>query len=270
VTVKTRQTDALEDRPCHSDYCDESATNREAAIFPTNKKRKDSIMISASHFASIAALDLQPISTRLMHPEAGEGWSPEKTCAVELEYRRFLYLMKLFPNEPTAPVVDVDTFWHYHILDTAKYAADCKQTFGYFLHHNPYIGLRGEGDEEVLHYYGERMRELYVETFGDVDGQYATAYSAAVPVNSATGQPAYFTAAASAYCTRGESAYCTRGESAYCTRGPSAYGTAAPREAIRNGAALLDTGCCRVGKSAHPGMPAAPGKGAAPALGLLQ
>ncbi len=92
-------------------------------------------MISNNDFEAIAALDLNPIKVKLMHKESGEGWSLEKANAMEVEYRRFLYLMKAFPNDETTPQVDVDTFWHYHILDTMKYAKDCEQAFGYFLHH---------------------------------------------------------------------------------------------------------------------------------------
>ncbi|MGZ5199858.1 MAG: glycine-rich domain-containing protein [Telluria sp.] len=111
-------------------------------------------------------LDLDPIKEKLMH-ESGEGWSAEQADAVEVEYRRFLYLMKMFPTEETAPLVEVDVFWHYHILDTMKYAADCEQVFGHFLHHFPYVGMRGEGDDAVREQAGDRMRELYEQTFGD-------------------------------------------------------------------------------------------------------
>jgi hypothetical protein len=104
---------------------------------------------------------------KLMHVESGEGWSLEKANAVEKEYRRFLCLMKLYPEEDTAPLVDVDTFWHYHILDTMKYAADCEQVFGYFLHHYPYVGMRGEDDEQFRLDSGDRMRDLYEATFGE-------------------------------------------------------------------------------------------------------
>ncbi len=121
----------------------------------------------ASDFAAIAELDLEPIKVKLMHEESGEGWTLEQANAVEFEYRRFLYLMKKFPNEQTAPLQDVDTFWHYHILDTLKYAADCDKVFGYFLHHFPYIGLRGEADEAAHHRVGERMKELYETTFDE-------------------------------------------------------------------------------------------------------
>jgi hypothetical protein len=141
-------------------------------------------MISNPEFTPIAELDLDPIKVKLMHKESGEGWSLEHANAMEFEYRRFLYLMKKYPDEQTAPLFDVDIFWHYHILDTMKYAADCEQVFGYFLHHFPYIGLRGEDDEAAHHRIGVRMQELYEETFGEdyirpQHQQAGTAWSAA-------------------------------------------------------------------------------------------
>ncbi len=123
-------------------------------------------MISSKDFAAIAELDLSAIKAKLMH-KASEGWSLERANAVECEYRRFLYLMKMFPGEATAPLVDVDTFWHYHILDTMKYAADCERAFGYFFHHDPYIGIGDEADEQLRLDSGARMRELYEATFGE-------------------------------------------------------------------------------------------------------
>jgi hypothetical protein len=134
---------------------------------------------------TIAALDLEPIKVKLMHEESGEGWSLERATAVAFEYRRFLFLMKKFPNEQTAPLVDVDTFWHYHILDTMKYAVDCDAVFGHFLHHFPYIGLRGEDDEAAHVRVGERMKQLYEETFGEDYVRAPTAHSGAVGVKMA-------------------------------------------------------------------------------------
>lgn len=124
-------------------------------------------MNASNLLKAVMELDLEPIKTKLMHLQSGEGWSPQKTAAVEKEYRRFLCLMKLYPQENTAPLVDVDTFWHYHILDTMKYAVDCEHVFGYFLHHYPYVGMRGANDEQFRIDSGERMRELYEATFGD-------------------------------------------------------------------------------------------------------
>ena len=113
----------------------------------------------------ISELNLDQIKQKLMHRESGEGWTVEQANAVEVEYRRFLYLMKTFPNEQTSPSVAVDTFWHYHILDTMKYAADCERVFGYFLHHYPYVGMVGENASAEHHDSGQRMRELYEQTF---------------------------------------------------------------------------------------------------------
>lgn len=124
--------------------------------------------MNANHMlTAVMDLDLEPIKTKLMHVESGEGWSQAKAEAVEKEYRRFLGLMKLYPDEDTAPLVDVDTFWHYHILDTMKYAVDCDAVFGYFLHHYPYVGMRGGDDDQFRLDSGERMRTLYEATFGE-------------------------------------------------------------------------------------------------------
>lgn len=149
-------------------------------------------MISAESFQAIADLDLEPIKVKLMHEESGEGWTLEKADAVEFEYRRFLYLMKTFPHEQTAPLFDVDTFWHYHILDTMKYAVDCQAVFGYFLHHFPYIGLRGEDDAAVHQRVGERMKQLYEATFGEDYQRAASAYlgATAAAYSGATAQQA--------------------------------------------------------------------------------
>jgi len=136
-------------------------------------------------FKAVTELDLEPIKMKLMHVESGEGWSLEKVNAVEKEYRRFLCLMKLFPEEDTSPLADVDTFWHYHILDTMKYATDCERVFGYFLHHYPYVGMDGsEEDEQFRLDSGDRMRDLYEATFGEaypgssVEAAEATAFCA--------------------------------------------------------------------------------------------
>jgi hypothetical protein len=136
-------------------------------------------------FNAVMQLDLEPIKMKLMHVESGEGWSPDKANAVEMEYRRFLCLMTMYPNEAIAPLVDVDTFWHYHILDTMKYAIDCEQAFGYFVHHYPYVGLRGGDDEQFRLDSGDRMRELYEATFGE-----AYPVTGATPVEQADA-PAY-------------------------------------------------------------------------------
>jgi hypothetical protein len=156
-------------------------------------------------FNAVMQLDLEPIKTKLMHVESGEGWSLAKANAVEKEYRRFLCLMKMYPDEPIAPLVDVDTFWHYHILDTMKYAVDCEQAFGYFVHHYPYVGMRGGDDEQFRIDSGERMQSLYEATFGD-----------AYPVADATPVEASGTAYCAGPWDKQGAQAAARRETAYC------------------------------------------------------
>ena len=191
-------------------------------------------MTSTAAFDAIAQLDLEPIKTKLMHVASGEGWSRAKVDAMDTEYRRFLYLMHCFPHEETAPTVDVDTFWHYHILDTMKYAADCQQVFGYFLHHHPYLGM-GADDAGAEQRGAERMRQLYEATFGEhyVSGA-AAAYCMIRPGDKQAegAQAAYCmirpdgkqaAGAQAAYCMIKPGAVQTKGgEAAYCMIRPGA------------------------------------------------
>lgn len=119
-----------------------------------------------SDFALFDALDLSPIKNKLMHKASGPGWTQARTNAVEAEYRRFLFLMKKYPNEIAAPSFDVDTFWHHHILDTQKYARDCHALFGFFLHHYPYLGLGDADDAQAHASAGARMHAIYQAEFG--------------------------------------------------------------------------------------------------------
>ena len=116
--------------------------------------------------AAIQALDLDPIKFKLMDPEEGQGWSREYVDHMEIEYRRFLTLSVKYPEETIAPSKDIDKFWHGHILDTIKYAEDCENVFGYFLHHFPYFGMRGAADAANLANAGKTTNRLYEKEFG--------------------------------------------------------------------------------------------------------
>lgn len=99
---------------------------------------------------AIFALDLDPIKVKLMDKSEGHGWTRAQADRNELEYKRFLALLAKYPEQSIAPTSEVDKFWHGHILDTMKYAEDCNNIFGYFLHHFPYFGMRGEEDAANL------------------------------------------------------------------------------------------------------------------------
>lgn len=92
----------------------------------------------------IASLNLECVSYKACRDE---GWSLEKVDQVENEYRVFLQIIRDNENiHSVAPTLNIDKYWHYHILDTAKYHDDCNSLFGQYVHHFPYSGVFGEND----------------------------------------------------------------------------------------------------------------------------
>ena len=116
--------------------------------------------------SDIASIDLSMVKLKLMDAEEGEGWSSEQCERIELEYRRYLALSLQYSDRPIVPSRLVDAFWHFHILDTQAYADDCDQIFGYFLHHYPYFGMRGEEDALALGAAYDETIVLYEAHFG--------------------------------------------------------------------------------------------------------
>jgi hypothetical protein len=115
-----------------------------------------------------------------MDPEEGQGWSREYVNQMAIEYKRFLTLSVKYSEETIAPSKDVDKFWHGHILDTMKYAEDCQNVFGYFLHHFPYFGMRGEEDAANLAEAGRTTKRLYEEEFAETISSRASMCSVTV------------------------------------------------------------------------------------------
>lgn len=113
--------------------------------------------------ASLERLDLSPIGFKL---QKEMGWELLRIQVALEHYRQFLFLSQTSHEINLVPVGDVDTVWHTHILDTAKYAEDCDQFLGCFLHHFPYAGIRS--DEDVLEQSAraEKTRKLWQKTFG--------------------------------------------------------------------------------------------------------
>lgn len=106
----------------------------------------------------IDALDLEPIVYTLMHPEPGETMLTLADADQDIaRYRCFLKLCVLHPAVAIVPTRQLDRVWHAHMLDTAKYRADCDHVLGRFLDHFPYAGLRGEVDRRA-------WREAFAET----------------------------------------------------------------------------------------------------------
>ena len=109
--------------------------------------------------------DLSDIRFKLqLAPPEGVGWTAEYAEYVEVWYRRYLYLTKKYPDNILVPNGPIDVFWHYHILDTQKYAEDCWNFFGRFLHHFPYYGLKGDSADRDRSFVESNV--LYRKEFG--------------------------------------------------------------------------------------------------------
>ena len=154
-------------------------------------KATEQVMIEA-----IFALDLEAIKFKLMGSEDKDGysWTPEQAAHYELEYKQFLALLVKYPEEIIVPSKMVDKFWHGHILDTMKYAEDCQNVFGYFLHHFPYMGLRDEADAVNRVRSVDNTRQLYEKEFG---GRRAGEAS---------------------FCSKAEASFCSKAEASFCSK----------------------------------------------------
>lgn len=113
----------------------------------------------------IQRLDLDPIKVKLMDNQEGEGWNRELVDTIEKQYRQFLHLIST-TDYVIVPTRLIDKFWHIHILDTHKYAEDCENLFGRFIHHFPYFGMRGEEDKKNLHQTSKETLSRVDEMFG--------------------------------------------------------------------------------------------------------
>lgn len=115
---------------------------------------------------NVAELDLSMVKMKLQDPTEGKGWTKEQCDDAEIEYKRFLTLNLLYPQS-IVPTIIMDTFWHYHILDTRAYHRDSQKVFGEYFHHFPYFGMRGEEDRKNLDASFEETKNLYEKTFGE-------------------------------------------------------------------------------------------------------
>jgi hypothetical protein len=126
---------------------------------------------SEEQLRRIDALDLEPIAYKLMHPELGEmALSLAEADQGVALYRCFLRLCLLHPGARIVPTSQIDRVWHAHMLDTAKYRADCDYVLGHFMDHFPYAGLRGEDDRRAWRDDFARTRRLFAEHFGEQIG----------------------------------------------------------------------------------------------------
>jgi hypothetical protein len=113
----------------------------------------------------IESIDLEPIIQRMIKIHK---WSRKHAIQASHQYKNFLFLKQKYGSQYSLPPsVDIDEFWHNHILHTAKYSSDCEILFGDYLHHHPHHGIDGKLPQETLEYEFERETQfLYEKEFG--------------------------------------------------------------------------------------------------------
>ena len=99
-------------------------------------------------FDLVSKWDFSLTKRKLEEPDSA-GWTKDRIDRAEKNYKRYLAVTKALNGYQLVPNGDVDRFWHEHILDTRRYAQDCTELFGGFLHHYPYFGMRGETDNQA-------------------------------------------------------------------------------------------------------------------------
>lgn len=110
-------------------------------------------------YSVIDALNLGCVLEKLCAPaEKGQGYGwPNKDAAITISaYKNYLKQVAKFyyeqgenlisnkglrieSNDKSIPPQLIDIVWHTHIIFTSKYFKDCKQIFGFYLHHLPDI-----------------------------------------------------------------------------------------------------------------------------------
>jgi hypothetical protein len=109
--------------------------------------------------AAIGRLDLAKIVDKAIKLH---GWTRARARASDEWYRRHLWLCYKYGPPIAAIGKDADELWHLHILDTRKYAADCRAVFGAFLNHTPIYGQPTAHDISVF----DQTKAIYQKEYG--------------------------------------------------------------------------------------------------------
>ena len=84
--------------------------------------------------SEIRSLSLAAVRMRLAREE---GWPASRISMAVTNYKKFLILALGRDGASLMTNPDADMVWHYHILDSRAYMADCDRIFGSYLHHIP-------------------------------------------------------------------------------------------------------------------------------------
>ena len=130
-------------------------------------------MVETTHVPSledakkyIDAINFSMVIDKIVKTKRWKRKDVLKICEL---YKHFLFLKKKYDqnDEKLSPSLEIDEFWHNHIMDTKKYRNDCDQIFGFYLDHYPYIGMDGKTTQADAARSFERTQELHHKEFGD-------------------------------------------------------------------------------------------------------
>ena len=129
--------------------------------------------------ASIENLDLEYLGRKVLDDDAFEAerrngerlWDEARVARALQEYKQFLALMLWYPEANLIPSEDIDDVWHTHVLNTARYQADCEAIFGCIQHHSPTYGASEEVQATHDNDHDETL-ECFEEAFGEIPSSY--------------------------------------------------------------------------------------------------
>lgn len=118
-------------------------------------------LIAAKQYLDL--IDFSKIINKMVITDRWVKKDALQTCQF---YKNFLFLKKYGKEYEIPPSLDIDEFWHYHILDTEKYEQDCQAIFGYYLDHYPYFGIDANSNRQDLDNAFQTVQELHFKEFG--------------------------------------------------------------------------------------------------------
>ena len=133
---------------------------------PISAERIDYLVDGRGIDPEVARTDLEMIKLKLQDQSEGLAWTAEQCESAEIEYKRYLHLCKVH-GKGIVPNQIMDNTWHFHILDTIAYHADCDRIFGRYMHHYPYFGMRGDQDAADLKRSFHKTMDLYKALYGE-------------------------------------------------------------------------------------------------------
>lgn len=96
------------------------------------------------------------------------GYNSEVAVAMEQEYRKYLFLRIMHPDQRLPMSKDVDDFWHMAVMNTRNYHRFCAEVAaGHFIHHGPTISE--EENMALMPDYLNGTIVRYTQYFGQPD-----------------------------------------------------------------------------------------------------